>query len=63
MHPPAVVHNMQIVVLCDHSSLEDKETCQYNNQKHGCARMVMGADENGAALRGMHKPRKRRVAQ
>ena len=44
--------------LCDYSSLEDKETCQYNKQDHlhGCTHVVPSTDKNGTALRGMYKP-------
>ena len=30
---PPVVHDMENVGFCDYSSLEDKETCQYNKQR------------------------------
>lgn len=48
---PAIVHDMQIVGICDYSSLENKETCQYNNHDHlhGCAHAVSSDDESSVA--------------
>ena len=42
---PIVVHDMQSVGFCDYSSLEDKETCQYNKQRiiYTAARMLCQA--------------------
>ena len=56
---PIVVHDMQSVGFCDYSSLEDKETCQYNKQRilDAAARMSCQALTKTA---GMHKPQKLR---
>lgn len=59
MHLPACRARHENVGFCDYSSLEDKETCQYNKQRidSTAARMLCQAlTKTASALRGMYKP-------